>query len=54
VFLGSEDARLDVHELLDLFSDRSIMIGAQNQSRMLDPSSMVAGGDLAAWKFSFS
>ncbi|OAX30607.1 hypothetical protein K503DRAFT_807001 [Rhizopogon vinicolor AM-OR11-026] len=31
VFLGGKDAHLDVPELLDLFSDRSIMIGAQNQ-----------------------
>ncbi|OJA19638.1 hypothetical protein AZE42_13953 [Rhizopogon vesiculosus] len=30
VFLGSEDARLDAPELLDLLSDRSITIGAQN------------------------
>ena len=49
-----EDARLDVPELLDLLFDRSITIGAQNQSQMPDPSSTVAGGDPVAWKFRFS
>jgi len=54
VFLGSKDARLDAPELLDLLSDRSIMIGAQNQSQVPSPSSIVAAGDPVAWKFSFS
>ena len=54
VFLGSNDARLDAPELLDLLSDRSITIGAQNQSQMPGPSSIVANGDPVAWKFSFS
>jgi len=54
MFLGSEDARLDAPELLDLLSDRSITIGTQNQSQMPGPSSIMADGDPVAWKFSFS
>ena len=54
MFLGSEDARLDAPKLLDLLSDRSIMIGTQNRSQMPGPSSIVADGDPVAWKFNFS
>ncbi|KAG1836883.1 hypothetical protein DFJ58DRAFT_917524 [Suillus subalutaceus] len=55
VFVGSEDARLDGPELLNLLSDNlAIDMEVQNQSRTPGPSSEVADGGPVAWKFSFS
>jgi hypothetical protein len=53
-FVGGENARLDVPELLDLLSDKAISIGAQNWPQMAGPSSVMPGGDPIAWTFSFS
>jgi hypothetical protein len=54
VFVGSEDARLDGPELLDLLSDKAIELYSQNRSQTPAPSSEVADGGPVAWKFSFS
>ncbi|KAG2134814.1 hypothetical protein DEU56DRAFT_404574 [Suillus clintonianus] len=54
VFVGSEDARLDGPELLDLLSDKPIETEAQDRSQTPGPSSQAAGGGPVAWKFNFS